>query len=259
MTGNTDAQGGRDAAGAAVPAAVPAADGATRSASAATGFTAGTNSSGAVVPITDGATGSASAGTGFTTGTSSTVGTRSTTATVDPDRFPNPERLVDTNRLADLGTAAELEPHRRAAFDEPGGPPPLKDWPGLDDGPAARPEVPSVPGLPGVPQVPSEVLASSSALIPRMGQPGRYKWAFSAIWLVYLVGPLVQAVQADESTAWKVATFVVVGLFSALYVALSHLARSGARRPTAGCRRHCRPSSRSSCSPRRAASSSART
>jgi two-component system sensor histidine kinase DesK len=58
-------------------------------------------------------------------------------------------------------------------------------------------------------------------VVPRVGQPGRHKWAFSAIWLVYLVGPLVQAAGMDKPVAWKVAVYVLVGAFSAVYIALS--------------------------------------
>jgi two-component system sensor histidine kinase DesK len=58
---------------------------------------------------------------------------------------------------------------------------------------------------------------------PRVGQPGRYKWLFAAIWLIYLIEPLQKVVSADHSTTWKVLNFVTVGGFALLYCGLAYL------------------------------------
>jgi len=38
---------------------------------------------------------------------------------------------------------------------------------------------------------------------PRVGQPGRYKWLFSAIWLIYIVDPLVKVAHSSHTPQWK--------------------------------------------------------
>lgn len=57
---------------------------------------------------------------------------------------------------------------------------------------------------------------------PRVGQPGRYKWMFAAVWLIYLIQPLQKAVGTDHSAGWKTLNFVLVGLFAALYAGLAY-------------------------------------
>jgi two-component system, NarL family, sensor histidine kinase DesK len=53
------------------------------------------------------------------------------------------------------------------------------------------------------------------------GQPGKNKWVFAAIWLIYLVGPAIAAVQADRSVAWKALNFALLGAFVLGYVVLT--------------------------------------
>ena len=57
---------------------------------------------------------------------------------------------------------------------------------------------------------------------PRVGQPGKYKWLFAAVWLIYLIQPLQKAVGSDHSTGWKVLNFAVVGVFAVLYAGLAY-------------------------------------
>jgi len=56
---------------------------------------------------------------------------------------------------------------------------------------------------------------------PRVGQPGRYKWLFSAIWLIYLIEPIGKAAGSDHAAGWKLANYVLVGVFVLLYGGLS--------------------------------------
>ena len=57
---------------------------------------------------------------------------------------------------------------------------------------------------------------------PRVGQPGKYKWMFAAVWLIYLIEPLQKVVGSDHATGWKVLNFALVGVFAVLYGALSY-------------------------------------
>ncbi|WP_228562953.1 sensor histidine kinase [Catenulispora rubra] len=57
---------------------------------------------------------------------------------------------------------------------------------------------------------------------PRVGEPGKYKWLFAAVWLIYLIQPLHNSVHADRSLGWKVLNFAVVGAFAVLYCGLAY-------------------------------------
>ncbi|MFD0638566.1 histidine kinase [Catenulispora yoronensis] len=72
--------------------------------------------------------------------------------------------------------------------------------------------------------------ARSRAERPRVGQPGRYKWLFAAIWLFYLVDPLVKVIHSDHGLPWKLLNYAAITVFVLLYGALSYSAypRSGA-------------------------------
>jgi hypothetical protein len=61
--------------------------------------------------------------------------------------------------------------------------------------------------------------------MPRVGQPGKHKWVFSAVWLVYLVGPVVSVVQSDKPLWWKLLNYTVVGAFVVAYRAAASSAR----------------------------------
>ena len=67
------------------------------------------------------------------------------------------------------------------------------------------------------------------AWIPRVGQPGRHKWMFAAIWLIYLVEPLGEVVHDDRSLGWKALNFAMTLTFVALYGSLAFFSfpRSG--------------------------------
>ena len=56
---------------------------------------------------------------------------------------------------------------------------------------------------------------------PRVGQPGKYKWLFAAVWLIYLIQPLHKAAASDHSVGWKVLNFGLVGGFAVLYCGLA--------------------------------------
>lgn len=58
-------------------------------------------------------------------------------------------------------------------------------------------------------------------MTPRVGQPGRYKWLFSAIWLIYLIEPIGKVAGSDHSAGWKLLNYVLVGVFVLLYIGLS--------------------------------------
>ncbi|WP_344658129.1 sensor histidine kinase [Catenulispora subtropica] len=57
---------------------------------------------------------------------------------------------------------------------------------------------------------------------PKVGQPGRYKWLFAAIWLVYMVDPLVKVVHSTHTPQWKLLNYVVAGVFVGCYGLLSY-------------------------------------
>ena len=57
---------------------------------------------------------------------------------------------------------------------------------------------------------------------PRVGQPGKYKWLFAAIWLIYLIAPLQKVPSADHSVGWKVLNYALVGGFALLYGGLAY-------------------------------------
>ena len=56
---------------------------------------------------------------------------------------------------------------------------------------------------------------------PRVGRPGRYKWTFAAIWLIYMAEPVVKVIHSDRSPGWKLLNYAVTALFVVLYGALS--------------------------------------
>lgn len=64
---------------------------------------------------------------------------------------------------------------------------------------------------------------------PRVGQPGRFKWLFAAVWLFYLVDPVTKAVHSDHSSAFKLLVYSLVAVFVVLYgwLAFSVYPRSG--------------------------------
>ena len=57
---------------------------------------------------------------------------------------------------------------------------------------------------------------------PRVGQPGRYKWLFSAIWLIYLIEPIGKVIGSDRPAGWKALNFALVAVFVLLYGGLSY-------------------------------------
>ncbi|NUR57884.1 MAG: sensor histidine kinase [Catenulispora sp.] len=57
--------------------------------------------------------------------------------------------------------------------------------------------------------------------VPRVGRPGRYKWTFAAIWLIYMADPVVKVVHADRSPEWKLLNYAVTALFVVVYGALA--------------------------------------
>jgi two-component system sensor histidine kinase DesK len=74
------------------------------------------------------------------------------------------------------------------------------------------------------PLLPGEGGATRVYLIPRIGQPGKHKWMFAAVWLIYLIGPLVEVAQGQRGLGWKTLNFAVTVLFAGLYCLLSFVA-----------------------------------
>ena len=58
--------------------------------------------------------------------------------------------------------------------------------------------------------------------MPKVGQPGKYKWLFAAIWLIYLIQPLHKAAISDHPAGWKLLNFALVGVFVLLYAGLAY-------------------------------------
>ena len=56
---------------------------------------------------------------------------------------------------------------------------------------------------------------------PRVGQPGRFKWMFAAVWLFYLIDPVAKVATSDHSTGFKTLIYVLVGVFVMLYGCLA--------------------------------------
>jgi two-component system sensor histidine kinase DesK len=52
---------------------------------------------------------------------------------------------------------------------------------------------------------------------PRVGQPGRFKWMFAAVWLFYLVDPVAKVSRSDHSPGFKWLIYGLVGVFVLLY------------------------------------------
>src|SRR6266568_2689530 len=79
------------------------------------------------------------------------------------------------------------------------------------------------------PELPGESGRKREFLLPRIGQPGKHKWLFAAVWLVYLIGPLAEVTGSDRAPGWKVLNYVVTLLFVVIYCLISFMAfpRSG--------------------------------
>lgn len=58
---------------------------------------------------------------------------------------------------------------------------------------------------------------------PRVGKPGRYKWLVAAIWLIYLIDPLLKAVHSDHTPQWKLLNYTLLAAFAGTYTTLSFL------------------------------------
>ncbi|MFL6115619.1 MAG: sensor histidine kinase [Catenulispora sp.] len=58
---------------------------------------------------------------------------------------------------------------------------------------------------------------------PQVGRPGRYKWTFAAIWLIYLIDPLVKVVHSDHTGQWKLLNYTLLAAFAGMYTALSFM------------------------------------
>ena len=56
---------------------------------------------------------------------------------------------------------------------------------------------------------------------PRVGQQGRFKWMFAAVWLFYLVDPVHNVVVSDHSTGFKLLIYGLVTVFVLLYGGLA--------------------------------------
>jgi two-component system sensor histidine kinase DesK len=59
-------------------------------------------------------------------------------------------------------------------------------------------------------------------MMPRIGQPGRYKWLFAAIWLIYMVDPLVNVVHSHHTPQWKLLNYAVTAVFVGCYGLLAY-------------------------------------
>ncbi|MBW8806007.1 MAG: sensor histidine kinase [Catenulisporales bacterium] len=58
---------------------------------------------------------------------------------------------------------------------------------------------------------------------PRVGKPGRYKWLIAAIWLIYLIDPLIKVVHSGHTPQWKLLNYTLLAAFAGMYTTLSFL------------------------------------
>lgn len=56
---------------------------------------------------------------------------------------------------------------------------------------------------------------------PRVGQPGRFKWMFAAVWLFYLIDPVAKVLGSDHSLDFKLLIAGLVTAFVLLYLWLA--------------------------------------
>lgn len=59
---------------------------------------------------------------------------------------------------------------------------------------------------------------------PQVGKPGRYKWMFAAIWLIYLIDPLVKVLHSGHAPQWKLLNYTLLASFAGMYTTLSFVA-----------------------------------
>jgi two-component system sensor histidine kinase DesK len=57
---------------------------------------------------------------------------------------------------------------------------------------------------------------------PRVGQPGRHKWLFAAVWLFYLIDPVSKVVRSGHALGFKLVIYGLVGLFVVAYCWLAN-------------------------------------
>ncbi|WP_370354334.1 sensor histidine kinase [Catenulispora sp. EB89] len=57
---------------------------------------------------------------------------------------------------------------------------------------------------------------------PRVGQPGRFKWLFAAVWLFYLVDPVAKVSRSDHSPGFKWLIYGLVTVFVLVYAWLAY-------------------------------------
>ena len=64
--------------------------------------------------------------------------------------------------------------------------------------------------------------APSRLRAPRVGQPGRFKWMFAAVWLFYLIDPVGKVAQSNHTQGFKLLIYGLVALFVFLYCWLAY-------------------------------------
>ncbi|WP_194895282.1 sensor histidine kinase [Catenulispora pinisilvae] len=52
---------------------------------------------------------------------------------------------------------------------------------------------------------------------PRVGQPGRFKWMFAAVWLFYLVDPVAKVATSNHTVGFQVLIYSLVTVFVIMY------------------------------------------
>ncbi|WP_370337598.1 sensor histidine kinase [Catenulispora sp. MAP5-51] len=57
---------------------------------------------------------------------------------------------------------------------------------------------------------------------PRVGQPGRYKWLFAAVWLFYLIDPVAKVAGSHHAPGFKLLVYGVVAVFVVAYCWLAN-------------------------------------
>ncbi|WP_370374653.1 sensor histidine kinase [Catenulispora sp. GP43] len=57
---------------------------------------------------------------------------------------------------------------------------------------------------------------------PRVGQPGRYKWLFAAVWLFYLIDPVAKVAGSSHAQSFKLLVYGLVAVFVVAYCWLAN-------------------------------------